>query len=124
MTNMRKTILAMGFMAAFGMMGTATAAGFMPWTDMRQDIWKTYDTSADGKLSMQEVEAMDHEVGQDFQGFMPWMKDHYAELDVDKDGTVDQEELKAMMTKMKWTDKEMVNRWYKNTGFMPANPAN
>lgn len=121
---MRKTVLAMSFAATFGMMGTALAAGFMPWTDMRQDIWKAYDKSEDGKLSLQEVEEMDHQLGQDFHGFMPWMKDHFAELDVDKDGVVDQQELHAMMVKMKWQDKDMVNGWYKNTGFMPLNPAN
>jgi len=121
---MKKTVLAISLAATLGMMCTASAAGFMPWTDMRQDIWKTYDKSEDGKLSLQEVEEMDHQLGQDFQGFMPWMKDHFADLDVDKDGTVDQEELKAMMSKMKWEDKDMVNRWYKNVGFMPLNSAN
>ena len=121
---MKKTILAISLVATLGVMGTTTAAGFMPWTDMRQDIWKSYDKTADGKVSMQEVEEMDHELGKDFQGFMPWMKDHFADLDVNKDGTVDQKELDAMMVKMKWQDKDMVNGWYKNTGFMPLNPAN
>ncbi len=122
---MKKTLLAVSLAVAMGAMGTASAAGgFMPWSSMMKDIWKAYDKNGDGKLSMEEVEEMDHVLGQDFQGFMPWMKDHFADLDTDHDGTVDKKELHNMMVKMKWTDKDMVNGWYKNTGFMPLNPAN
>ncbi len=121
---MKKALLAVSLGAMLGATSMVSAAGgFMPWTSMMKDIWKAYDKNGDGKLSMQEVEAMDHTLGQDFQGFMPWMKDHFADLDANHDGVVDKKELHGMMVKMKWTDKDMVNGWYKNTGFMPLNPA-
>jgi Ca2+-binding EF-hand superfamily protein len=120
---MKKTILVISLTATLGAMGTALAAGFMPWTDMMKDIWKAYDKTGDGKVSIKEVEEMNHALGQDFQGFMPWMKDHFADLDANHDGMIDKKELHAMMIKMKWTDKDMVNGWYKNTGFMPLNSA-
>ena len=121
---MKKTLAAIGVAMAVGVIGSAAAAGgFMPWTNMMKDIWHAYDKNTDGKLNMKEVEEMDHVLGQDFQGFTPWMKDHFADLDANHDNTVDKKELHAMMVKMKWTDKEMVNGWYKNTGFMPLNPA-
>ena len=121
---MKKTFLAISLIAALGSVGTTLAAGgFMPWTDMMKDIWKAYDKNGDGKLSMKDVEEMDHALGQDFQGFMPWMKDHFSDLDANHDGVVNKKELHAMMVKMKWSDKDMVNGWYKNTGFMPLNSA-
>ena len=121
---MKKALLAVGLSAMLGATSIASAVGgFMPWTGMMNDIWKAYDKNGDGKVSMKEVEDMDHALGQDFQGFMPWMKDHFADLDANHDGVVDKKELHAMMAKMKWTDKDMVNGWYKNTGFMPLNSA-
>lgn len=119
---MKKTLIAVSLAVAMGTMGTALAeGGFMPWTSMMKDIWKAYDENHDGKLSMEEVEAMDHTLGADFQGFMPWMHDHFADLDANHDGVVDKNELHKMMVKMKWTDKMMVNGWFKGAGFMPAN---
>jgi len=96
----------------------------MPWSNMMKDIWKAYDKNGDGKLSMEEMEEMDHVLGQDVPGFAPWFKDHFSDLDANHDGVVDKKELHNMMVKMSWTDKDMVNGWYKNTGFMPLNPAN
>ncbi|HTT07529.1 MAG TPA: EF-hand domain-containing protein [Gammaproteobacteria bacterium] len=122
---MKKTLLAVSLAVAMCAMGTASAAGgFMPWSNMMKDIWKAYDKNGDGKLSMEEMEEMDHVLGQDVPGFAPWFKDHFSDLDANHDGVVDKKELHNMMVKMSWTDKDMVNGWYKNTGFMPLNPAN
>jgi hypothetical protein len=96
----------------------ASAEGFMPWTD----VMKMYDANHDGVISMEE--AKDHKLGEQFPGFMPFFQDHFADLDTDHDGTVSEQELANMMHKMNWTDKEMVNQFYKNTGFMPTNPSN
>lgn len=112
---MTKTLIALGLAGVFGV---AAADGFMPWTD----VLKMYDANKDGGVSMEE--SQDHKLGEDFVGFNPFMKDHFAELDANADGTVTQEELSAMMQTKKWEDKDMVNQFYKNTGFMPANPAN
>jgi len=122
---MKRLITAIGVVATVSAMMSASAAGgFMPWTAMMKDIWRAYDHTGDGNVSMQEAEEMHRVLGQDFQGFMPWMKDHFAELDTNTDGVIDATELKHMMEKMAWTDKDMVNGWYKNTGFMPLNSTN
>lgn len=121
---LKKTVLAMSF--AFVSM-TAFAAGetgFMPWNTWMTDIWTAYDGNKDGGLTMDEVKEMNHQLGEDFSGFQPWMTDHFAELDANGDGTVDQNELSKMMTAKKWTDKQMVNEWYKGHGFMVTNPEN
>ncbi len=121
---MNKLLLTVGLVAAIGNANVSSAAGgFMPWTGMMENIWRAYDKNADGALAMAEVAEMDHLLGQDFGGFMPWMKDHFADLDANHDGVVDQTELHAMMLKMTWSDKNMVNGWYKNVGFMPLNAA-
>lgn len=98
--------------------GAASAQGFMPWTD----VMKMYDANQDGGISMDE--AKDHKLGESFVGFQPFMVDHFAELDANGDSVVMQDELAAMMQSKQWTDKQMVNQFYKNTGFMATNPEN
>lgn len=107
----------------FGLLlGTASlsvhAAGFMPWTD----VFKQYDANGDGGVSMEE--AKDRKLGESFVGFQPFMVDHFAELDANGDGVVMQDELQAMQKAKAWEDKQMVNQFYKNTGFMATNPEN
>ncbi|MCC7120630.1 MAG: hypothetical protein IT493_03640 [Gammaproteobacteria bacterium] len=96
----------------------AAAAGFMPWTD----VFARYDANGDGGVSMDE--AKDRKLGESFVGFQPFMVDHFADLDVNADGKVTAEELKAMQQSKAWDDKQMVNQFYKNTGFMATNPEN
>ena len=98
--------------------GVAHAEAFMPWTE----VMAKYDLDHDGGVSMEE--AKNHELGSNFVGFQPFMVDHFAELDANGDGIIDSTELAKMMHSQKWTDKDMVNQFYKNTGFMPTNPAN
>lgn len=98
--------------------GIAAADGFMPWTD----VFSKFDADKDGSVSMQEAD--NHQLGQDFVGFYPFMKDHFADLDANHDGKVTRDELAAMMHTKEWTDKDLVNQFYKNTGFMAANPEN
>lgn len=121
---MKQTLFAMAIAFATTGVYAAGETGFMPWTTWRQDIWNAYDSNKDGGLSMDEVKEMNHVLGEDFNGFQPWMTDHFAELDTNKDGIVHQNELHAMMEAHKYTDKQMVNEWYKGLGFMPTNPAN
>ena len=90
----------------------------MPWTDA---VAKA-DANNDGGVSMEEAKT--HKLGADFVGFQPFMVDHFADLDANKDGMVTVDELKSMMAAKQWTDKQMVDQFYKNTGFMPTNPAN
>ena len=84
---MRKILLAMAVAAA----GFANADGFMPWTDA---VAKA-DANGDGGVSMEEAKT--HKLGQDFVGFQPFMVDHFADLDANKDGMVTVDEMKAMM---------------------------
>jgi hypothetical protein len=121
---MKKTLIALVLTFAAGSVSAAGETGFMPWTTWMKDIWSGFDSNKDGKLSMDEIKEMNHVLGEDFNGFQPWMTDHFAELDVNKDGVVDTDELHNMMVAHQYTDKQMVNEWYKNTGFMPHNPAN
>jgi len=123
---MRKivTVLTVAIAFAAGGVYAAGETGFMPWSNWRNDVWNAYDSNKDGNMSMDEVKEMNHVLGEDFNGFQPWMVDHFAELDENKDGVVDQHELHMMMMAKKWTDKQLVNEWYKNLGFMVTNPAN
>ena len=123
-TDMKKLLVIVAAFMAFGLGSASAEGGFMPWTTWMTDIWGAYDSNKDGKLSMDEVKEMNHTLGEDFGGFQPWMTDHFAELDANGDGVVDQDELHKMMAAHQYTDKQMVNEWYKGVGFMPTNPAN
>jgi hypothetical protein len=121
---MKKTVVAMALAVIASTAFAAGETGFMPFKQWRTDIWNAYDENKDGALTMEEVKSMDRVLGQDFIGFQPFMVDHFAELDANGDGKVDQDELSKMMVAKEWTDKDMVNQFYKDTGFMPHNPAN
>lgn len=112
---MRKLLITLAMTAVASL---AQAEGFMPWTD----AFSKADANSDGGVSMEEAKS--HTLGQDVVGFTPFMVDHFADLDANKDGMVDMAEMKSMMTTKQWTDKMMVDQFYKNTGFMPTNPAN
>ncbi len=112
---MRSIIIAFALAAAAPFAG---ADGFMPWTD----VFAKYDANGDGGVSMDE--AKDRRLGESFIGFQPFMVDHFAALDADHDGKVSQAELQAMQQSKAWNDKQMVNQFYKNTGFMATNPEN
>lgn len=94
---------------------SATAQGFMPWTDVMMEA----DTNNDGGVSMEEIKAF--KLGSRFQGFQPWMIDHFAELDLDKDGEISMYELKKGTMGMEMTDAEVSTGFYRGFGFMPAN---
>ena len=104
-------------LAAFVCVGVSAQEGFMPWTD----IMHMYSHGKSG-VTMEDVK--DHDLNAKFPGFAPLYMDHYTDLDTNKDGMVDEAEMKAMVEKMQWSDKQMVNQFYSNQGFMPANPAN
>lgn len=112
---MKKSLLSLAFVLAGS---AASADGFMPWSD----VFSKFDTDHDGSITMEE--ARNHELGQNFVGFYPFMKDHFADLDANHDGKVTSDELAAMMHTKHWSDKDMVNQFYKNTGFMAVNPSN
>ena len=107
-----KTLLFV-FLASLLVAGTASAQGFMPWTD----VMMMADIDNDGSLSMDEVKkfnASDH-----FVGFQPFMVDHFKDCDADKDGSVTMYEVKACSKGMGMTDEETSEVFYKGLGFMP-----
>ncbi|MCC7410131.1 MAG: hypothetical protein IT495_00645 [Gammaproteobacteria bacterium] len=91
----------------------AGAEGFMPWTD----IMKGADMDADGMVSMDEVK--DYQLGSRFQGFQPWMSDHFAALDTDGDGQVSMKEIEDGMHGMGMDGNALSAEWTKGLGFMP-----
>lgn len=93
----------------------AFAQGFMPWTDVMMEA----DTDGDGGVSMAEIKAF--RLGSRFQGFQPWMVDHFAELDLDGNGEISMYELKKGAMSMEMTDAEVSTGFYRGFGFMPAN---
>ncbi|MGE0383257.1 MAG: hypothetical protein AB7Q97_00910 [Gammaproteobacteria bacterium] len=99
--------------AAVSFPGVAGATGFMPWTD----IMKQSDADQDGGISMTEVK--EYKLGDRFVGFQPWMRDHFAELDTDRDGKVSHAELEAGMKTMKMDEEQLSGTWTKGLGFMP-----
>ena len=109
---MTKTLIA----AAFVLFSTAAAAdGFMPWTAVMAGA----DTNHDGAISMQEVR--DYKLGSSFQGFQPWMTDHFAQCDTNHDGEIDHAELAACMKEMGMSDTQLSEVFFKGQGFMPRN---
>ncbi len=105
-------VFALAFIAApFG----ASAQGFMPWTDVMMEA----DSDKDGSVSMEEIKAF--RLGSRFQGFQPWMVDHFAELDLDGDGSVSMYELKKGTMGMEMSDAEVSSGFYRGFGFMPSN---
>jgi len=109
---LRKSILTSVLLLPLAVSG---AEGFMPWTD----VFAKADTDADDALSLQEI--TDHPLGKDFQGFQPWMRDHFAELDTDTNGVVTRSELEAGKARMKMTDEQLSRAFFKQQGFMPKN---
>lgn len=93
--------------------GTCHAQGFMPWTD----VMMMSDANGDGMLTMEEVKTFQGK--NHFIGFMPFMVDHFADCDKDKDNMVSMFELKLCSKGMGMTDEETSEVFYKGLGFMP-----
>lgn len=110
---MNKMMLGAALAALFS--GAFAAEGFMPWTD----VFAKADADGDGGLTMDEV--MDRKIGENFQGFQPWMRDNFATLDTDGDGIVTRAELEAGMKTMGMDDEQLSQAFFKNLGFMPKN---
>lgn len=107
--SMRTTIRTL--LVAFS--GAAAAQGFMPWTD----IMRGADRDGSGTVSMEEVAA--YRLGSRFQGFQPWMSDHFAHLDTDGDGEVSVAEIEAGMHGMGMDGAGLSRAWTEGLGFMP-----
>ncbi|MEQ8661745.1 MAG: hypothetical protein RLW62_13105 [Gammaproteobacteria bacterium] len=106
---MRITVLA----AALAVGASASAAGFMPWTD----VMKMADTDKDGMLTPHEV--VYFKGNDSHTGFRPFMVDHFADFDTDGDGMVSAGELAAAKTKLGMSDEEMSKAFFERQGFMP-----
>ena len=103
-------------LACFAIMSLPVGAqGFMPWTDVMVEA----DTDGSGGVSMEEIK--NYRLGTRFQGFQPWMTDHFAELDTDGDGEVSMSELKKGSMGMEMGDSDLSTGFYRGFGFMPAN---
>ncbi len=111
---MKKLLIAV-LLGLLGFSAGAGAQGFMPWTDVMMEA----DADSSGGVTMDEIKA--HSLGEDFQGFQPWMADHFAGLDLDGDGEVTMFELKKGTMGMGMDDKEVSEGFYRGFGFMPAN---
>lgn len=111
---MKRTMIAL---ASLLIAHTATADGFMPWSD----VMRMYDDNNDGMVSGAEVSAMAHVLGKGFVGFQPWFTDHQAALDTNKDGMVSMDEAKAWMASHEVSEDDMSKGFYKGFGFMPNN---
>lgn len=111
---MRKLLMAISVLLFCIPLGVS-AQGFMPWTDVMMEA----DSDGSGGISMQEVKA--YKLGSRFQGFQPWMADHFAEVDLDGDGEVSMFELKKSTMNMGMTDQEVSTGFYRGFGFMPSN---
>ena len=99
-----------------GMAGSVVAQeGFMPWTDVMMGA----DLDNSGGVSMSEVKQ--YQLGGRFQGFQPWMADHFSELDLDNDGEISFFELKKGSMGMEMSDADVSKGFYRGFGFMPAN---
>ena len=90
------------------------AQGFMPWTDVMMEA----DADGSGGVTMKEIEA--YRLGSRFQGFQPWMTDHFEELDRNGDGQITLHELKKGTMDMGMSDQEVSTGFYRGFGFMPA----
>lgn len=112
---MMKKIIALAAVAAV-YTGVVQAQGFMPWTMAFTEA----DKNNDAGLSMDEIKNMDHKIGENFQGFQPWMMDHFEQCDgPDKDGIVMAAELAACMASMNMDDKALSRAFFEKQGFMP-----
>ena len=89
--------------------------GFMPWTDVAEMA----DMNSDGMISVFEVESF--KPASKFPGFQPWMADHFNDLDSNKDGMVDADELMKAKDMFKMDDTAMSQAFIKRQGFMPRN---
>ncbi|MEM7468357.1 MAG: hypothetical protein AAF387_15920 [Pseudomonadota bacterium] len=92
---------------------SAAAQGFMPWND----VLTLADIDRDGKVT--KVELTKFGPTDEIPGFVPWMSDHWADLDADKDGDVSLDECRSGIEAAGWTDDEIRDAFYSNVGFMP-----
>ncbi len=93
--------------------GSAAAGGFKPWGD----VFSAADTDKSGGLSKAEC---DHnpDAGK-FPGFGPWFRNHFTDMDADKNGEVTMEEMMTGMKAMQVTDEELLKGWREEPGFRP-----
>lgn len=102
------------FVLFFLGIANSNAQGFMPW----EDVLKLADANADGKVTKVEVRSFGPT--EEIPGFVPWITDHWADLDADKDGDVSLDECRSGIDAAKWTDEEIRDAFYSNVGFMPG----
>lgn len=98
---------------ALAPIGIATAAGFMPWTD----VIKMADADNDSKLSHSEV--MNFAEREHFQGFQPFMANHFTKFDFNKDGFLSFEECRKGMQESGYTDEQVIAEFKRDHGFRP-----
>lgn len=93
--------------------GTATAEGFRPWGD----IFNEADTDKSGGLTLAEC---DHYMHADvYPGFSPFFRNHFTDMDADKNGEVTKEEMAQGMKAMQMTDEDVAKSWREGSGFQP-----
>ncbi len=110
---MRKPINVVSSILLAGIISSAHAEGFMPWSD----IMKMADANNDQVLTPKEV--MTFEFATQYPGFQPFVASHFMQLDADHDGTITFEEFRSRMTTIDMDDKEMDEAFSVGIGFMP-----
>ena len=109
---MNSRIIIIASVAVIGA-GNAFAEGFKPWGD----VFNASDKDKSGGLSKAEC---DHnpDAGK-FPGFGPWFRNHFTDMDADKNGEVTMAEMMAGMKAAKVTDDELLKNWQEEPGFRP-----
>jgi len=97
--------LAAALIAAFA--GTASAQGFMPWEDVVKMAAKH-----NGMVSMEDATAFSEREKQ-FAGFAPWVAENMKILDINHDGMVSMDEVKAWMIEHHMSNGDMIKIWYR-----------
>jgi hypothetical protein len=93
--------------------GIAWAGGFMPWAD----VVKMADLDQDRKLSAAEILNFPHH--EHFQGFQPFMANHFQKYDFNQDGFLSFEECRKGMKMDGYSEEQMVAEFKRDHGFRP-----
>ncbi len=91
----------------------AVAQGFQPWGD----VFDAADTDNSGGLSKDECDH--HPDAGKFPGFGPWFRNHFTDMDADKNGELTKDEMMAGMQAVQITGEDVLNTWREGLGFQP-----
>lgn len=91
----------------------ATAEGFRPWGE----VFEAADVDNSGGLTKEECDH--HPDAGRFPGFGPWFRNHFMDMDANKDGHLTQEEMAVGMAAVQMTPEAVLESWKTGLGFQP-----